>query len=139
MARFSDAWRFGYLFQIRATRVAVQALARHSSLHRKNPPCAKQLKTNAIVLRHRQTNCCMVRPGSDRKEVTMSAVAEVLSTISHSPRGCDLPTCPVCADSMVAAEASAYLADNIVSYLWTCDTCGYGFVTRHSLKRLVCN
>jgi hypothetical protein len=40
---------------------------------------------------------------------------------------------------MVAAEASAYLADNIVSYLWTCDTCGYGFVTKHSLKRLVCN
>jgi hypothetical protein len=69
----------------------------------------------------------------------MSAVAEVLSTVSLSPRGCDLPTCPVCADSMVAAEASAYLADNIVSYLWTCDTCGYGFVTRHSFKRLVCN
>ena len=73
------------------------------------------------------------------REVTMSAVAEVLSTLSHSPRGSDLPTCPVCADSMVAAEASAYLADNIISYLWTCDTCGYGFVTKHSLKRLVCN
>ena len=69
----------------------------------------------------------------------MSAVAEVLSTISLSPRGCDLPTCPVCADSMVAAEASAYLADNIVSYLWTCDTCGYGFVTKHALKPIVCN
>jgi hypothetical protein len=37
---------------------------------------------------------------------------------------------------MVAAEASAYLADNVVSYLWTCDTCGYGFVTKHSFKRL---
>jgi hypothetical protein len=75
------------------------------------------------------------------KEVTMSAIAEVLSTVSHNahPRGSDLPTCPVCADSMVAAEASAYLADNIVSYLWTCDTCGYGFVTKHSFKRLVCN
>jgi len=23
---------------------------------------------------------------------------------------------------MVAAEASAYLSDNIISYLWTCDT-----------------
>jgi C4-type Zn-finger protein len=71
----------------------------------------------------------------------MPAVAEVLSAISHSrdPRGCDLPTCPVCADSMVAAEASAYLADNIISYLWTCDTCGYGFVTKHSLKRMVRN
>jgi hypothetical protein len=72
-------------------------------------------------------------------EAMMSAIAEVLSTVSHIPRGSDLPTCPVCADSMVAAEASAYLADNIVSYLWTCDTCGYGFVTKHSLKRWVCN
>ena len=35
----------------------------------------------------------------------MSAVAEVLSTDTRAsdPRGCDLPTCPVCADSMVAA------------------------------------
>ena len=65
----------------------------------------------------------------------MSAVAEVLSTAAThpDPRGSDLPTCPVCADSMVAAEASAYLHDNFISYLWTCDTCGYGFVTKHSL------
>jgi hypothetical protein len=76
-----------------------------------------------------------------RSEVTMPAVADALSTVApdRDPRGCDLPTCPVCADSMVAAEASAYLADNLVSYLWTCDTCGYGFVTKHSLKRPVCN
>jgi hypothetical protein len=75
------------------------------------------------------------------REVTMSAVAAVLSTETRNrdPRGCDLPTCPVCADSMVAAEASAYLSDNVVSYLWTCDTCGYGFVTKHSLKRFACN
>jgi hypothetical protein len=72
-------------------------------------------------------------------EATMSAVAEVLSAGTRSPRGSDLPTCPVCADSMVAAEASAYLADNVISYLWTCDTCGYGFVTKHSVKRFVCN
>jgi hypothetical protein len=32
---------------------------------------------------------------------------------------------------MVAAEASSF-SDNIVSHLWTCDTCGYGFVTKHS-------
>ena len=71
----------------------------------------------------------------------MSALAEVLSTVTHTtdPRGSDLPTCPVCADSMVAAEASAYLTDNIISYLWTCDTCGYGFVTKHALKRFACN
>jgi hypothetical protein len=71
------------------------------------------------------------------REVTMSAVAAILSTETRhpDPRGCDLPTCPVCADSMVAAEASAYLSDNVISYLWTCDTCGYGFVTKHSVRR----
>ena len=75
------------------------------------------------------------------REVTMPAVAEVLSTVAPNPdpRGCDLPTCPVCADSMVAAEASAYLHDDVISYLWTCDTCGYGFVTRHSLRPFACN
>jgi C4-type Zn-finger protein len=68
----------------------------------------------------------------------MTAIAEVFSsTLVHNPdpRVCDLPTCPVCADSMVAAEASAYLADDVVSYLWSCETCGYGFVTKHAIKR----
>jgi C4-type Zn-finger protein len=71
----------------------------------------------------------------------MPAIAEVLSTVASKPdpRGSDLPTCPVCSDSMIAAEASAYLFDNSISYLWTCDTCGYGFVTRHSVKPIVCN
>ncbi|WP_456777102.1 hypothetical protein [Bradyrhizobium sp. USDA 4369] len=72
----------------------------------------------------------------------MSALAELVSTATPrpDPRGCDLPTCPVCADSMIAAEASAYLADNAISYLWTCDTCGYGFVTKHAVKsRFACN
>ncbi|WP_322516997.1 hypothetical protein SR870_05380 [Rhodopseudomonas palustris] len=71
----------------------------------------------------------------------MPAIAEVLSTKAprSAPRGCDLPICPVCADSMVAAEASAFVKESIVSYLWTCDTCGYGFVTKHSLKRFACN
>lgn len=75
------------------------------------------------------------------KEVTMSAAAEVLTTkTSHpAPRGSDLPTCPVCADSMIAAEASAFLTDDVVSYLWTCDTCGYGFVTKHAFRRIACN
>jgi hypothetical protein len=82
-----------------------------------------------------------VTPGSERKEVTMAAVAEVLSTVASQPdpRGCDLPTCPVCADSMVAAEACAYLNDHVISYLWTCDTCGYGFVTKHAVKKFACN
>ena len=73
----------------------------------------------------------------------MPAVAEFMPTVASnrhpSPRGCDLPTCPVCADSMVAAEGSAYLSENVISYLWTCDTCGYGFVTKHSVKRFACN
>jgi hypothetical protein len=71
----------------------------------------------------------------------MPALAEIMSTAApqSGPRGGGLPTCPVCADSMVAAEASAFVADNLVSYLWTCDTCGYGFVTKHALKRFVCN
>jgi C4-type Zn-finger protein len=75
------------------------------------------------------------------KEVTMSASAEVRTTkTSHpAPRGSDLPTCPVCADSMIAAEASAFLTDDVVSYLWTCDTCGYGFVTKHAFRRTVCS
>ena len=72
----------------------------------------------------------------------MPAAAEITSTVASNPgpRGSDLPTCAVCADSMVAAEGSAFLSDNVISYLWTCDTCGYGFVTRHSVqRRLACN
>ena len=41
---------------------------------------------------------------------------------------------------MVAAEAQpAFIADNVISYLWTCDTCGYGFVTKHALTRFTRN
>ena len=71
----------------------------------------------------------------------MPAIADALSTgLPHAaPRGSDLPVCLVCADSMVAAEASAFLSDNSVSYLWTCDTCGYGFVTKHSVNRPACS
>lgn len=71
----------------------------------------------------------------------MSAVAEILpSDLHHSaPRGSDLPACRVCSDTMVAAEASAFLSDGVISYLWTCETCGYGFVTKHAVQRLVCN
>jgi len=75
------------------------------------------------------------------KEVTMAATAEIRPTKASRPkatdttqRHADLRTCPVCADSMIAAESSAFLTDNVVSYLWTCDTCGYGFVTNHTVK-----
>lgn len=71
----------------------------------------------------------------------MRAIAESLSTapVPAVPRERELPTCPVCADTMIAAEASAFLSDNVVSYLWACETCGYGFVTKHALKAIVCN
>ena len=71
----------------------------------------------------------------------MPASAEVQSTLpSRSPRRINpRPVCTICADSMVAAEASAFLSDDVVSYLWSCDTCGYSFVTHHVLKPHVCN
>jgi hypothetical protein len=89
------------------------------------------------IVKHRGVFC---RRKSATEEITMPAIAESLSTPVHAaPRERELPTCPVCADSMIAAEASAFLSDNVVSYLWTCDTCGYGFVTEHSFKAVVCN
>jgi hypothetical protein len=71
----------------------------------------------------------------------MPAIAEVMSSISphRAPRERDLPTCAVCSDSMIAAEASAFLSGEIVSYLWTCENCGFGFVTKHSISRITCN
>ncbi len=61
----------------------------------------------------------------------MSAAAELkpsrLRPRSH--RSTTMPTCKVCAAQMVAAEASMLGENNVVSYLWSCDVCGYGFVT----------
>jgi hypothetical protein len=72
----------------------------------------------------------------------MSAFAEVLSsdTPRPAPRARAIQDCPICADSLVAAEGSAFSAEGELSYLWTCETCGYGFVTRHMIKRaFTCN
>lgn len=72
----------------------------------------------------------------------MSAIAEILSTNASlmQLRPSDKPNCVICSDTMVAAEASALLADDEVSYLWTCDTCGCGFVTKHpATKHFACN
>jgi hypothetical protein len=72
----------------------------------------------------------------------MSAIAEVLSSDKprEAPRASDMPVCPICADSLVAAEGSAFSADGELSYLWSCETCGYGFVTRHMIKKaFACN
>jgi hypothetical protein len=114
-----------------------------------NKNVVKFREINDFVLRHRQRNRFILWswmvPRLNQTKIArrsrMAAIAEILSTVATrpDPRGCDLPTCPVCADTMVAAEASAYLNDSVISYLWTCDTCGYGFVTKHSVKRFACN
>jgi hypothetical protein len=77
--------------------------------------------------------------GSQEIERLYRANRNVLRSLPD-PRGSALPTCPVCADAIVAAQASAYVAaDNVISCLWTCDTCSYGFVTKHTPRRLACN
>ncbi len=71
----------------------------------------------------------------------MAAFAEIQSSAEHAraKRLTSRPTCTVCAASMVAAEASAFISDDVVSYLWSCDVCGYGFVTKHRMPRMNCN
>jgi hypothetical protein len=82
----------------------------------------------------------MIDDELDAEEVTMPALAALSTKQSHpSRRGSELQTCKVCADTMIAAEASAFVTDDVVSYLWTCDTCGYGFVTKHAIKKIACN
>jgi len=71
----------------------------------------------------------------------MTATAEFQTTqpsrsVLEATRKASQLVCTICADTMVAAEASALLADNVVSYLWTCETCGHGFVTKHRLPRI---
>jgi hypothetical protein len=70
----------------------------------------------------------------------MPAVAAILSTIASGVRPdraggiCRLPGVrgPMVAGFRLPQH-------NLISYLWTCDTCGYGFVTKHSVKRFACN
>ena len=64
----------------------------------------------------------------------MPAIADTLPRFRSARRVSDRPVCLVCADTMVAAEASAFVSDNVISHLWSCETCGYGFVTKHSLR-----
>ena len=64
------------------------------------------------------------------------SVAE-LEPLSPTPRERELPTCPICFDTMIAAEASV-LDESGLSYLWNCETCGCGFVTKHEAKPYRC-
>ena len=52
----------------------------------------------------------------------MSGIAELLSPAAYrpDPRGCDLPTCPVCADTIRSVSYSSYT----VAYCPTCQTGG---------------
>ena len=70
-----------------------------------------------------------------------ASAAAVLSSDKprSAPRISDLPGCPICADSMVAAEGSAFTVDGGINYLWSCETCGYGFVTSHAMRPSLCN
>ncbi|MEW6767784.1 MAG: hypothetical protein AB1342_07115 [Pseudomonadota bacterium] len=69
----------------------------------------------------------------------MPALAELQSDLPlrAQPLNSRRPICKICSDQMISAEASA-LSDTEVSYLWSCDNCGYGFVTVHEIKP-VCN
>ena len=39
------------------------------------------------------------------------------------------PSCPRCGDTLLAAEASALIADGHVRHSWSCDSCGHDFET----------
>jgi hypothetical protein len=45
------------------------------------------------------------------------------------PRRRNMPRCSICTDFLVAPEASVFKTDGEVSYLWSCERCGQGFVT----------
>jgi hypothetical protein len=46
-----------------------------------------------------------------------------------------MPRCSICCDLMVAPEVSALQPGGKIIYLWSCDTCGQGFVTQDSVLR----
>jgi ribosomal protein L37AE/L43A len=70
----------------------------------------------------------------------MPALAELQSSLPlrASRIVSSRPVCKICSDTMISAEAST-MSDREVSYLWSCDNCGYGFVTKHDIKPFVCN
>jgi hypothetical protein len=100
-------------------------------------------KTSAFSLRDRQViRSILLGQIRSRRIATMPALAELLAAEprSYAPRIAELPTCPVCVDTMIAAEASVfYVGDQFISYLWACETCGYGFVTKHAISHGRCH
>ena len=69
----------------------------------------------------------------------MPALAELQPNLPlHTSRATSRPICKICSDTMISAEAST-MSESEVSYLWSCDNCGYGFVTQHAIKPFGCN
>ncbi|MCX7308842.1 MAG: hypothetical protein NTZ72_13235 [Afipia sp.] len=69
----------------------------------------------------------------------MPALTEVQSILPlPASKSSNRPICKICSDSMISPEVST-LSDREVSYLWSCETCGYGFVTTHTVKPFACN
>jgi hypothetical protein len=48
---------------------------------------------------------------------------------THWPKASQMPRCAKCFESMTAPESSALMPDGVVSYLWSCDSCGESVVT----------
>ena len=65
----------------------------------------------------------------------MARQAETEPSGRRWPRMRNMPRCSICTDFMVAREASVLKTDGEVSYLWSCDRCGQGFVTEARLPR----
>jgi len=48
------------------------------------------------------------------------------SSVAQRPR---LPCCQQCGDALVAPAQSVHVDDNDVRHWWSCDNCGYEFMT----------
>jgi hypothetical protein len=73
-----------------------------------------------------------LRSGRTNRDTAMITNSDKDSIHSQTrpPRVRDMPRCSICTDPMVAPEASVLQPTGEVCYLWSCDKCGQGFVTR---------
>jgi uncharacterized Zn finger protein len=66
----------------------------------------------------------------------MSALHAHQTSGRRRPRVHLITRCSICSDTMVAPEVSVLKSDGEVSYLWSCDRCGHGFVTEARVVQL---
>jgi hypothetical protein len=66
--------------------------------------------------------------------ITNSRTEIQLRAAAQWPRARNMPRCSICSDLMVAPEASVLKSKGEVCYLWSCDRCGQGFVTKAHLS-----